>query len=71
MNMKTRLALGILTALAMLLLAFALPRGGALRDAQPGSVSRNSWSVGDFRFAVREIAIGSLGAFTDSFHDRS
>jgi hypothetical protein len=34
MNMKTKLALGILTALAMLVLTFALPRGGALRDAQ-------------------------------------
>jgi len=34
MNSKTRLALGILTALAMLALTFALPRGGALRDAQ-------------------------------------
>jgi hypothetical protein len=34
MNMKTKLALGILTALAMLVLTFALPRGGALRDSQ-------------------------------------
>ena len=34
MNMKTKLALGILTALAMLVLTFALPRGGALQDAQ-------------------------------------
>jgi len=34
MNSKTRLVLGILTALAMLLLTFAIPRGGALRDAQ-------------------------------------
>jgi hypothetical protein len=34
MNMKTKLALGILTALAMLVLTLALPRGGALRDAQ-------------------------------------
>jgi len=34
MNMKTKLALGILTALAMLVLTFALPRGGAVRDAQ-------------------------------------
>ena len=32
--MKSKLALGILTALAMLALSFALPRGGALRDAQ-------------------------------------
>jgi len=34
MNPKAKFVLGILTALAMLLLTFALPRGGALRDAQ-------------------------------------
>ena len=34
MTSKTRMTLGILTALAMLLLTFAIPRGGALRDAQ-------------------------------------
>ena len=34
MNSKSKLALGILTALAMLALTFALPRGGALHDAQ-------------------------------------
>jgi hypothetical protein len=34
MNSKTKLALGALTALAMLLLTFVVPRGGALRDAQ-------------------------------------
>jgi len=34
MNSKTKLALGVLTALAMLLLTFAVPRGSALRDAQ-------------------------------------
>ena len=33
MNWKTRLILGVLTALAMMLLTYALPRGGALRDA--------------------------------------
>jgi hypothetical protein len=34
MNSKTKLAVGVLTALAMLVLTFALPRGSALRDAQ-------------------------------------
>ena len=34
MNFKTKLALGILTALAMLALTFAIPRGGPMRDAQ-------------------------------------
>jgi hypothetical protein len=33
MNTKTKLALGILTALAMLGLTFVLPRGSAMRDA--------------------------------------
>lgn len=34
MNSKTRLALGILTALAMFALTYAIPRGGPMRDAQ-------------------------------------
>ena len=34
MNSKFKLVLGILTALAMFLLTFAVPRGGVLRDAQ-------------------------------------
>jgi len=34
MNSKMKLVLGILTALAMLVLTFAIPRGGTLRDAQ-------------------------------------
>ena len=34
MDWKTKLVLGILTAVAMYLLTFALPRGGTLRDAQ-------------------------------------
>jgi hypothetical protein len=33
MSGKTRLILGVLTALAMMFLTYALPRGGALRDA--------------------------------------
>jgi hypothetical protein len=37
MNSKSKLVLGILTALAMLLLTFVIPRGGALRDAQLAS----------------------------------
>ena len=32
MNWKSKLLLGILTALAMMLLTYALPRGGAMRD---------------------------------------
>jgi hypothetical protein len=34
MNPKSKLILGILTAVAMFCLSFALPRGGALQDAQ-------------------------------------
>ncbi|HEY3971737.1 MAG TPA: hypothetical protein VGM18_01970 [Candidatus Sulfotelmatobacter sp.] len=33
MNWKSRFALGVLTALAMMLATYALPRGGAMRDA--------------------------------------
>jgi hypothetical protein len=33
MNSKTKLALGVLTALAMMVLTFALPRGSGMRDA--------------------------------------
>jgi hypothetical protein len=34
MNWKAKLALGILTAAAMFVLSFALPRGGSLQNAQ-------------------------------------
>jgi hypothetical protein len=34
MDFKTKLILGILTALAMLVLTFAIPRGSGLRDAE-------------------------------------
>jgi hypothetical protein len=34
MNTKTKLALGTLTAVAMFLLTFAVPRGGPVQDAQ-------------------------------------
>jgi hypothetical protein len=33
MSWKSKLALGVLTALAMMLLTYALPRGGSMRDA--------------------------------------
>jgi hypothetical protein len=33
MNAKGKFLVGVLTALAMMLLTFALPRGGAVRDA--------------------------------------
>lgn len=33
MNSKIRLLVGVLTALAMMLLTYALPRGGPMRDA--------------------------------------
>ena len=33
MNSKTRILVGVLTAVAMMLLTFALPRGSAMRDA--------------------------------------
>lgn len=33
MNWKVRFTVGVLTALAMMLLTYALPRGGPMRDA--------------------------------------
>jgi hypothetical protein len=33
MSWKSKLALGVLTALAMMALTYALPRGGAVREA--------------------------------------
>ena len=33
MSWKSKLMLGVLTALAMMLLTYALPRGGSMRDA--------------------------------------
>jgi hypothetical protein len=33
MNQKGKFLVGVLTALAMMLLTFALPRGGPMRDA--------------------------------------
>ncbi len=33
MNWKSKLVLGMLTALAMMFLTYALPRGGSMRDA--------------------------------------
>jgi hypothetical protein len=33
MNWKSRFAVGVLTALAMMLLTYFLPRGNAMRDA--------------------------------------
>jgi len=33
MNSKGRVIVGVLTALAMMLLTYALPRGGAMREA--------------------------------------
>jgi len=33
MNPKLRVVVGVLTALAMMLLTFALPRGGAVQNA--------------------------------------
>ena len=53
------IAFEILIALAMFVLTFALPRGGALRDAQlvQFPVTVGVWAI--FCFAFREIEIGS------------
>ena len=43
MNWKSRLLLGVLTAMAMMLLTYLLPRGGTLRDM---SVAQFPMTVG-------------------------
>ena len=48
MNWKSKLVLGILTAVAMFLLSFAIPRGGSfLRDAQAAQfpVTVGVWEI--------------------------
>jgi hypothetical protein len=48
MNWISKLVLGVLTAVAMLLLTFALPRGGSfLRDAQAAQfpVTVGVWAI--------------------------
>jgi len=47
MDWKTKLILGILTALCMMLLTYALPRGGPLREAAlvQFPVTAGVWSI--------------------------
>jgi hypothetical protein len=47
MNWKSKLVLGILTAVAMFGLTFALPRGGSLRDAEAAlfPVTVGVWAI--------------------------
>ena len=57
MNWKSKLALGVLTALAMMLLTYALPRGGTMRDATGVQfpVTVGIWAI--FVFALRQAEI--------------
>jgi hypothetical protein len=57
MNSKSKFALGVFTALAMMLLTYALPRGGALRDASLVQFPMTGRRVGDFRVAVCEAEV--------------
>jgi drug/metabolite transporter (DMT)-like permease len=59
MNWKSKLALGVLTALAMLVLTYALPRGGAVREAAlvQFPVTVGVWAI--FSFAFRETEINA------------
>ncbi|MGH9545515.1 MAG: hypothetical protein ACRD23_09900 [Terriglobales bacterium] len=47
MTWKSKLVLGILTAIAMLLFSFALPRGSFLRDTQAAQfpVTVGVWAI--------------------------
>jgi len=67
MNSKGKLVVGMLTAVAMFLLTFALSRGGPLRDA---ALVQFPLTVGvvDFRFAICETEVA--GEFPGSNDDR-
>jgi hypothetical protein len=79
MNWKSKLILGILTAMAMFLLTYALPKGGPLHDTQIGAGSRNRWGMGGFCLAVceTELVEGRTGHYafdgttTNSAHPSS
>ena len=47
MNWKSKLILGVLTALAMMFLTYALPRGGAIQNAALAQfpVTAGVWSI--------------------------
>ncbi len=55
MNSKGKLAIGILTAVAMFLLTLVLPRGGPAAGCGIGTVSVNGRGVGDFRSVVCKV----------------
>jgi|HubBroStandDraft_2_1064218.scaffolds.fasta_scaffold327705_2 hypothetical protein len=56
MNWKSKLALGVLTALAMMLLTYALRRGGTMRDAAGVQFPVTGiWAI--FVFALRQAEI--------------
>ena len=57
MNWKSKLILGVLTALAMMGLTYLLPRGRRDAECGPGTVSGDSGSVGDLRFTLREAEV--------------
>ena len=57
MNWKSKLILGVLTALAMMFLTYTLPRGGALRDAALVQFPLTRWRMVDLRFAFREAQV--------------
>lgn len=60
MNAKVKILVGVLTALAMMLLTFALPRGGMIRETAVVQFPHDSEDLGDFRAAVCEVEIAVL-----------
>lgn len=68
MNSKSRLAIGILTAVAMFLLTFVLRRGGPLRDAAPAQfpMTAGVWCIFVLLFvklkkSEKRASVGKVG----------
>jgi hypothetical protein len=60
MNWKSKLILGVLTALAMMGLTYLLPRGSVTQNAALVQFSGNSGSVGDLRFTLCKAKVAVL-----------
>jgi hypothetical protein len=65
MNPKGRILVGVLTALAMMMLTFALRRGGALRDAMlvQFPVTVGIWAI----FVLQFVKLKSRGGQSEVY----
>ena len=59
MNPKSKLILGILTAVAMFGLSFATSARRRIARGTSGAVSHDGWSLGNLRIAIRQTEVVS------------